>query len=396
MTNKLLKLKEELTAELSNNILPFWMYQAIDIDQGGFLGHIDFSGQADPLAPKGGILNARILWTFSSASRILKNPEYLKMAQRSYAYVVDHFLDKKHGGTYWEVDYLGERLNTKKQIYALAFTIYGLVEYYMASGDDQALKYAISLYRDIERHSFDDKNNGYFEAFTREWEPIEDLRLSAKDQNESKTMNTHLHILEAYTNLYRVWKDDELKAKLKNLIELFQNKFVNENGNLNLFFDDEWNLKSDLISFGHDIESSWLIQEAAEVLGDKSLIEKSKILAVKIAKENLKGIDEDGGLYYEYFPSTGEWDMDKHWWPQGEAMVAYLNAYQISNDKKYLETALNSWSFIQKYIVDKENGEWHWSVNKEGKPSENDVKAGFWKCPYHNGRACLEVITRLK
>jgi mannobiose 2-epimerase len=296
MTNKTRKLKEELKAELSDNILPYWMSQAIDLEQGGFLGHIDFSGQADLLAPKGGILNARILWTFSSASRILKNPEYLEMATRSYDYVVDFFLDKKYGGTFWELNYRGDRLNTKKQIYSLAFTIYALVEYYIASGDEQALKYAISLFRDIEKHSFDHKNMGYFEAFTREWEPIEDLRLSEKDQNESKTMNTHLHILEAYTNLYRVWKDDELKTQLKNLIELFLDKFVNDNGNLNLFFDDAWNLKSDLISFGHDIESSWLIQEAAEVLEEKSLIEKSKQIAVKIAEENLKGIDEDGGL----------------------------------------------------------------------------------------------------
>lgn len=394
MKEKILTLKRELREELTGNILPFWMKRAVDNQSGGFLGHVDFYGNPDPLANKGGILNARILWTFSASYRVIQNPEYLEYANRAFRFVVDKFYDKEFGGTFWELDYLGRPVQTKKQIYALAFTIYGLVEYYRVNRNEEALDLAKALFNDIEVHSFDKDKNGYFEAFTREWEPIEDLRLSAKDQNESKTMNTHLHILEAYTNLYRVWKDDLLKSQLENLIRLFVDHFINENGHLNLFFDDDWTLKSDLVSFGHDIECSWLLQEAAEVLGNGELIETSKELATKIAAQNMRGLDTDGGLFYEYFPSGNRWDYDKHWWPQGEAVVGYFNAYQVSGDETFLNKAIGSWRFIQKYLVDKENGEWHWSVNREGETQPNEAKAGFWKCPYHNSRACLEIIER--
>ncbi|MFC2090453.1 AGE family epimerase/isomerase [Bacteroidota bacterium] len=394
MEEQLRILKEEVLNELSGNILPFWMQKMLDAENGGFYGHADFFGNPTIDANKGGILNARILWTFSSAYRILRKSEYLDTASRSYDYIARHFVDKDFGGSYWELDCKGNPVNSKKQIYALAFTMYGLTEFYRASGLKEALILSIDLFNTIEQYSFDAIQNGYFEAFTREWQPIEDLRLSAKDQNENKTMNTHLHILEAYTNLFRVWKDPFLEQQLKNLIELFIVRFVNSNGNLNLFFDDDWTLKSDFISFGHDIESSWLIQEAAELLGELEHINRSKQLSVRIALENMKGIGPDGGLAYEFFPSSGEWDRDRHWWPQAEAIVGYFNAFQVSGDNHFLETAFRSWEFIKKFLIDKENGEWHWSVNERGIPQGNEQKAGFWKCPYHNSRACLEIIER--
>lgn len=394
MKKEIKKLKEELHAELTKNILPFWLIKAIDTENGGFFGHIQSNGKTDLEAGKGGVLNARILWTFSASYQILENPAYLEAAKWSYHYIVNHFLDKKFGGSYWELDYQGRPINKRKQIYGLAFTLYGLVAYYRITKNTNAIKYAISLFKDIEKHSFDSRRNGYFEAFTREWKPIDDLRLSEKDQNENKTMNTHLHLLEAYTDLYRVWKNDELKKQLKNLVELFLDRFVNEQGNLNLFFDDDWNLKSDLVSFGHDIESSWLIQEAAEVLEDEVLIKKAREKSLLIVNKNMEGLDSDGGLFYEFYPAKGDWDKEKHWWPQAEAIVGYYNAYQLTGDEIYLKTAVNSWKFIQKFIIDKKNGEWHWSVNEKGVPTKKGEKAGFWKCPYHNSRACLEIITR--
>jgi mannobiose 2-epimerase len=388
------QLKNEVAEELTGNILPYWITNMVDNEYGGFLGHIDFFGRAKAKANKGGILNARILWTFSASYQTFAKEEYLHMSHRAFQYICENFLDPTHGGTFWELDYLGNPVNTKKQIYALAFTIYAFSEYYKLTGNNFALEAAKGLFQDIELHAFDVRKNGYFEAFTENWNVIEDLRLSEKDQNESKTMNTHLHILEAYTNLYRVWQDDLLRNQLRNLIELFIERFINSRGHLNLFFDDDWNLKSDLVSFGHDIECSWLLQEAAEVLGDDDLIIKSRSLAGILAKENTKGLDKDGGLFYDFFPSEKRWDKDKHWWPQAEALVGYFNAYKNTGDEEFLKIAFRCWQFIKKYIVDKKNGEWHWSVNKEGQARESEEKAGFWKCPYHNSRACLEIISR--
>lgn len=387
-------LKKELTKELTGNILPFWLNNAIDHVRGGFLGEIDFQGNPVPDASKGVILNARILWTFAASFNAFEEPAYLEAAHRAYDYFTDYFTDKDYGGVFWELDFEGRPVNTKKQIYAQAFAIYGLSEYYRATGRDEALKQAVALYGDIEKYSFDGEKNGYFEAFSRDWGHVDDLRLSEKDQNERKTMNTHLHILEAYTNLYSVWRDDRLKQRLLNLVELFVERFINADGHLDLFFDDDWNLRSDLVSFGHDIECSWLLQEAAEVAGDPGYMEKCRKLAVFIAEQSLSGLDSDGGLFYEYFPSEDRWDRDKHWWPQAEAIVGYYNAYQVSGRSVFLERASGSWHFIQKYLVDPVAGEWHWSVDAHGIPNYKGQKAGFWKCPYHNSRACLEIIRR--
>jgi mannobiose 2-epimerase len=395
MGTDLLKLRTELESELQNNILGYWRANTIDEKHGGFIGSINHNNVPNAEAPKGAVMNARILWTFASAYRINRNEDDLKMAQRAYQYILDNFIDKTYGGVYWELDFMGNPSNTRNQIYGLAFVIYGMVEYYKACGDKNALASAVDLFYLIEKHSFDKDKNGYFEALTCEWNKMDDYRLSEKDDNESKTMNTHLHILEAYTNLYREWENDKLKGALSNLIKLFTDKFINQNYNLILFFDDDWTAKSDMISYGHDIECSWLLHEAAEVLGDSALTKKVANIAVNMAQAALKGIDADGGLIYETFPSKNHTDTDKHWWPQAEAIVGFYNAYQLSGNETYLQNSLNSWSFIKKYIVDKDNGEWYWSVNKDRVPYTENDKAGFWKCPYHNGRACMELIERL-
>lgn len=387
--------KTALKAELTN-ILDYWMNNCLDEQNGGFIGHIDYFNHRDEKAPKGSVLNARILWTFSAAYAQTKNTSYYEIAERAFQYNLKYFIDREFGGVYWELDYLGNPLNSRKQIYALSFMIYGMVAFYKISNNQQALQTANELFQLIEKHSFDKQYNGYVEALSQDWKPLSDLRLSEKDANESKTMNTHLHILEAYTNLYRVNKSDAVQKALKNLIQLFLEKFINENYTQNLFFDDYWNLKSDEISYGHDIECSWLLHEAAEVLGDEELLSIVREVSIKMAFQSFDGLDSDGGMFNHYTPSTKHLDTDKHWWPQAEAMVGYYNAYQLSGDDQFLKKSKACWEFTQKYLLDKTHGEWFWRVNKEGKPYTEDEKAGFWKCPYHNSRACLELIDRIK
>ncbi len=394
---RLARLSEEVEKELKENILPYWMKYTPDLKHGGFHGHVTHFNEPLPNAGKGAIMNARILWTFAAACRMIGDQAYLDTARRGYEYMMAHFIDREFGGVFWELDHRGGILAPRKQIYALAFTIYALAEYHMACGEEQALEEAIALFRTIESRAFDGERNGYVEAMNRDWSPAEDLRLSEKDDNESKTMNSHLHILEAYTHLFRIWKDPGLKSALENLVRLFLDKFVDpESHHLNLFFDDDWNLKSNLISFGHDIECSWLLHEAAEVLGEPGLVRRTARTAIQMARENFKGLDGDGGLFYELFPVEKRLDHDKHWWPQAEAMVGYFNAYQLSGDEEFAEKTLNSWKFIRERIVDHAYGEWYWSVDRNGTPRTEKEKAGFWKCPYHNGRACMEMIRRIE
>ncbi len=381
--------------ELTQNILPFWMEKMEDEVHGGFLGRISGTGTEDGSAAKGAILNARILWTFSAAYRILGKPEYLAAATRAKREIIDKFYDKEYGGVYWSLTPEGLPDDTKKQIYALGFAIYGLSEYSRATGDAEALEYAIRLFHDIERHSFDKGKNGYFEAFGREWGPIEDMRLSDKDINECKTMNTHLHILEPYTNLYRIWKDRELEKQLRNLICLFMEKILDqETGHLRLFFDEDWRSSHDIISYGHDIEASWLLHEAAEVLGDKTLLEKTRLASVSVADAASEGYIPGGGMIYEFHGDTAAVDADRHWWVQAETVVGYYNLWQMTGREDALKKALGCWEFIKEHIVDREGGEWIWSLRADGTANTDDDKAGFWKCPYHNGRMCLEIIER--
>ncbi len=396
MRDRLNHLGTALEQELKGNILSWWMKHTPDDEFGGFYGHISHENQVVEKAGKGAVLNTRILWTFAAAYRMYGDQVYLDMAHRAYRYIREYFLDKDFGGIYWELDYLGNVISSKKQTYAIAFAIYALAEYHAAIGDDDALALAISLFRDIEAHALDHEKNGYIDALSREWEPVEDLRLSEKDQNESKTMNTHLHVMEAYANLFRIWKDPALEKALGSVIDLFLNHFVDqESFRLNLFFDDDWVLRSSLISYGHDIECAWLLHEAAEILGDAIRLKKATKLAVEMARKNFTGLDSDGGLYYEFFPLEDRLDTTKHWWPQAEAMVGYFNAFQLSGEKEFLSRALNSWEFIEKRMVDKKSGEWYWGVDKEGNPQTEIEKAGFWKCPYHNSRACMEIIRRI-
>lgn len=389
------KMTKEMEEELVNNILPFWLNRMTDESNGGFYGQVTGGEVLMPEAEKGAILNARILWTFSSAYRLLKKEEYLVAATRAHRYLIDHFYDNDFGGIFWSLDYKGQPLDPKKQIYALGFAIYGLSEYYRATGDEEALTYAVRLFESIEQHSFDPIKNGYCEALTRQWGEMADMRLSDKDENERKTMNTHLHILEPYTNLFRVWKDKRLEAQLRNLIALFIDKILNlKTGHLDLFFSDDWTSKYHIVSYGHDIEASWLIHEAALVLGDKVLLEKVEPLVEYIAAAADEGLTPEGSMIYETFLDKGKTDADRHWWVQAENVVGHINLYQHFDDEVAMLKAIRCWEYIKEHIIDRKNGEWHWSVRADGTINTEDDKAGFWKCPYHNGRMCMEVIER--
>lgn len=394
-TTTISTLRQEMQEVLTNNILPYWINRMVDEQYGGFYGRITGTEELMPQTEKGAILNARILWTYAAAYRLLKRPEYLAMATRAKEYITNRFLDKDYGGIYWSLNHKGEPLETKKQIYAIGFAVYGLSEYHRATGDKEALETAIRLFEDIEKHSFDPVKNGYCEALTRDWKEIADMRLSEKDANERKTMNTHLHILEPYTNLYRVWKDERLRQQLRNLIMLFTDKILDkETCHLQLFFDDDWNSKYRIFSYGHDIEASWLIHEAALVLGEADLIAKVEPVVKQIAAAASEGLTPEGGMIYEKNLDTGHPDTDRHWWVQAETVMGYMNLYQYFSDKDALQKASNCWEFIKTHLIDKEHGEWYWSIRADGTVNREEDKAGFWKCPYHNGRMCMEVLER--
>jgi mannobiose 2-epimerase len=393
--NELEQYKKEMENEL-RQILSWWMQMAMDERNGGFYGKIDHNNKIYPEAPKGSVLNSRILWSFSSAYNLTGNKEYLKIAERAFNYLTEYFIDKEFGGVYWTVNFKGEPLDTKKQIYASAFAVYGLSEYYQSSGNEKSKEAAIELYNTILKYSHDEYHGGYIEALTRDWKAIEDLRLSAKDANEKKSMNTHLHLLEAFANLYRIWRDESLRQRVIELVRIFLNQIIDrKTHHLILFFDEEWNPRSNIISYGHDIEAAWLVQEAAEIVEDNLLLEEVKAISVQVTEAAAKGLDEDGGLWYEYDVSQQHLIRQKHSWPQAEAMIGFLNAWQISGDQKFLKQSMHSWEFVKEYMLDRNLGEWYWGVNADHSPMKQEEKLGIWKCPYHNSRACIEIINRI-
>lgn len=389
-------LAESVRRELLEGILPFWRGRTVDPARGGFIPEMSNDLRVKPDAPRGLILNARILWTFSAAFRYTRSDEDRALAARAYEYLTTHFEDREFGGYFWEIDADGRVLDDKKKIYGQAFCVYALSEYHRAAGSGAALERAIDVFRRIETGGHDDAHGGYFETLARDWSACEDVRLSDKDMNEKKSMNNHLHVLEAYASLLGVWPDARLRRRLRELIELFLTRILNPaKTHLNHFFDEAWNVRSDTYTFGHDIEASWLLCEAAEAVDDADLTPRVQAAAVSLARAALsEGLDTDGGLFYEGRDGVVI-DTNKEWWPQAEAVVGFHHAWQLTGETPFREAAAACWQFIQDKIVDHARGEWFWRVSRAGVPDDTMPKVSAWKCPYHNGRCCLEMIRRL-
>jgi mannobiose 2-epimerase len=382
---RITQLKQEIVLDLTDNILSNWAKYSPD-PSGGFYGALNFDWTPRENASKGGILNARLLWTYSTAYRILKDELYLTLANRAQQYFLDHFIDPIYGGSFYTVTATGEPLSMQKDTYQNAFAIYGLSEHYRATGNKESLDAAIAIYRKFAEHVYDPVNGGFIQSFDREWNMIE--------VRSPKTMNTNLHVLEALTNLYRVWKDEDLREKLKQEIYVMSYKVLNQaTWHEQLYLTMDWVNQREDDSYGHDIEFSWLLYEAAEVLGDEEILEDTKRIAINLVDVQLQeGVDEKGAMMYE---KAGERLITNlQWWVQAETIVGCLNAWQITGDGKYIDAAARQWEWIKTYMIDYQYGEWFGNVNPDGIPRPNDVKADQWRCPYHNSRMGFEVMTR--
>ncbi len=374
-------------------ILAYWEKYTPDFQRGGFHGRLNYENQPIMDAPRSIILTARILWTFSLAYRYFGRRKYLVLADRAYHYLYNHFRDTKNGGVYWSVTAEGAPLETRKQLYGHAFAIYGLSEYYAASKFKHALEFAQELFKIVDKYGYDAQRGGYYEAFATDWSVVDDLILSKMPWNKSQ--NTHLHIIEAFTNLYRVWPDALLRERVAHLTDAFLDKLISSKTyRLRLFFDENWTPKDETISYGHDIEASWLLWETAEVLNDHARSERVKQVCIKMAEAACTGLGKDGALDYEFDPATNHHNRERSWWVLAEQMVGFLNAAQMTGERHFREKAEKSWEFIKKYVIDNQQGDWFATVKPDLTSVKGD-KVSFWKCPYHNSRACYEVVRRL-
>ncbi|MEO1021540.1 MAG: AGE family epimerase/isomerase [Bacteroidota bacterium] len=389
------QLHAEMKGELLDNILAYWEQHTVDRTYGGFIGEIDHQNRMVPEADKGGILHARILWTFSAAYRFAQNPAYKSLAYRAFTYLKEKFIDTAYGGMYWALDYKSAPSDRKKHLYAQSFAIYGLTEYYAAFEEEEALNMAKSIFKLIEEKGFDATHLGYEEAFSEQWTLEKDARLSEKDDNTPKSMNTHLHVLEAYTNLYRYCKPNSLNIRISQLLDVFLDRIIDAGQHTLInFFDSDWTPKSNITSFGHDIEASWLLTEASNVIETYHRKEELNIRMSAIAETVLtKGLDENGGVYNESLNEVII-DTDKDWWPQAEALVGFLNAYELTGDERFLSGVISVWEFIKTSFIDRNHGGWFEKVSATGVAYPLH-KVREWKCPYHNSRAALEVMHRV-
>ena len=383
---------EEIKAHLINDIIPFWKGLRDD-EFGGYYGYLDYDLKLDKKAVKGCILNSRITWFFSNAYTLLKDVSLLEEAKHGFAFLKEHCMDKDNGGIYWSMQYNGEPEDTTKHTYNQAFSIYALSSYYEASGDEEALEMAKELFHIIETRCTDEI--GYKEAFDKEFHEIENDKLSENGVIAEKTMNTLLHVFEAYTELYRVAKLPEVKERLEWIMDTFADKVYNPAlHRQEVFFDRNMNSILDLHSYGHDIETAWLIDRGVEVLGEKKYEDKMSPITRDLTAQIYKVAFDGRSLANEC--EKGVVNKHRIWWVQAETVVGFLNGWQKNPGKpEYLDAAKAEWNFIKEYVIDKRKGsEWYWEVDPDGKPYEGRPIVEPWKCPYHNGRMCFEVIKR--
>lgn len=373
-------------------IIPFWK-KLRDDQHGGYYGYMDFDLQLDKKYEKGCILNSRILWFFSNAYLTLGEKDLLDEADHAYLFMKDYCRDLKNGGVFWSVTYDGKVADSTKHTYNQAFAIYALSSYYAASGNEKALEFAKDLFVIIETTCRD--TYGYLESFTIDWQLEDNDKLSENGLLADKTMNTLLHVLEAYTELYRVAPTEEVGQALRRILRQFYAQVYNkESHRLEVFFDEKMNTISDLYSYGHDIEASWLLDRAAKVLGDDKLQKETYAYTTELAKEVYSEALDQGAMNNECF--KGVVDKTRVWWVQAEAMVGFYNCYEKTGEEKYKKITEDLWTYIKEYIIDKREGsEWFWDLNEDGMPESKKPIVEPWKCPYHNGRMCMEIIRRM-
>jgi len=407
---ELIQYKSIFESELHDNILSYWSKYGVEKDGKGFYPAVDLENNPVLSANKTSVLNARILWTFAAAAKMYPGKGYEEIARKAYKVVTEDFADNELGGFYMEISSSNKIVNDVKHTYAQAFVIYSLCKYYEFNPTEEVMNGIREFFCFLDGKTKDPENPGYLESFTRDWKPFEENRMA--DNNEPKSMNTHLHVLEAYAALYKVWKDDLVKQRLTGLLEIFMNHIIRKSGHLGIFFTSDFaetESSKGICSFGHDIEASWLIREAAGTLGDKEIEERIKPLILKMADAVLRvGVDKDGGLFLESTHFGSHVRTNKHWWLQAENLVGFMNMYQLTGDDKYWDTVKLAWDFINRYVIDHEGGEWFTKVNRLGVPYliepaddpspyyRNDWKIDPWKCPYHNGRAMMEMVERIE
>lgn len=374
---------------LEHNILGYWL--TLRDPRGGFYGEVSSSGEVQPDAPRGVILNARIIWAFSAAYQLLSKSAYQDAAVAAGEWFLAHFCDHEHGGVYWSVTADGQRLDDKKQLYAQGFAIYGLSELYKVTRYPKVRAAAAALFQVVEDRFADHEHGGYIEALARDFSPLEDMSLSAHDINADKTMNSHLHIMEAYANLYKIWPDPSLKDALIRLIDLTCSRIMGSDGHLQLYFRRDWSVLPGAVSYGHDIETSWLLLECALATRDIDVVSRVRSYAAALGHAGNEGLLPDGSMLYEKLPD-GTLDESRQWWVQAETVVGNLWLWKYHGDNAAVDLALACWAYIRERLVDRAGGDWYWAILPDGTPDLTQPKAGFWKCPYHNARMCLEIL----
>lgn len=409
LKNELGSYSQIFKKELHENILAYWMKFAVEKDGRGFYGAVDLDGNPVPTANKTSVLNARILWTFSAAAMRDGNKEYAAIADKAYEVVTNDFEDKELGGYYMELTSGNLVANDIKHTYAQAFVIYSLCKYYEFRPLESVMQKIQSFFNLLEDKTKDREYPGYRESFTRDWKLYGENRMA--DNNEPKSMNTHLHVLEAWAALYKVWKDPKVEQRLTELMNLFLDRIIRDNGHFGIFFDEAFNeadASKGICSFGHDIEGSWLLLEAAEILGNENILERMRLVSVKMVDHIERvAVDKDGGLFLESTRFGSHVKTNKHWWQQAETLVGFMNAFELTGDIKYWNSVKLTWNFIDTFLIDHKRGEWYTKLNRLGVPYlvepaddpspyyRNDWKIDPWKCPYHNGRAMMELMTRI-
>ena len=379
----------EVKYELCSRLIPFWRGLRDDRN-GGYIGFVGFDLKRDPEAERGCILNSRILWFFSETYMYLRDPALLNEAEHAYE-MLKRMTDGENGGVFWAINPDGTVSDPTKHTYNQAFAIYALSAFYRASGNEEALKLAERLFEIIETRCRD--KDGYLEAFTADWKPAGNDKLSENGVEAGRTMNTLLHVLEGYTGLYQAAESERVGDALRKIIDIFDKKIYNrERRRQEVFFDMDYRTLIDLHSFGHDIETSWLMDRTLDILGDKALTERIRPLLIEMAYNTYDLAYTDHGFSNEC--ERGKTDTTRIWWVQAEALLGFLNAYLHTRDEKFREAYLSQWRYIRDVICDKRPGsEWFWSVSEDGKPSDKPIVEP-WKCPYHNGRMCLEILRK--